>query len=148
MQNKRDTKIFCNLKWHKKFWHILIKDIVSPRSVNFDFNSILDPTIRIGLKLSLKGVFGIKSENVIKREFKGKDKDNVKGYFLKLFGIEKKLNWKGIGNTFFKILIYLFQYYSQSHKSIEENPFMSKVFSTLQTIKISWQHFLCSPASH
>ena len=68
-----------------------------------------------------KGVFGINSKNVLEREFKGKGKDN--------------------GNTFFKILIYLFQYYSPSHKSIEKNPFMSKVFSTLQTTKISWQHF-------
>lgn len=36
-----------------------------------------------------KGVFGIMSENIMEREFKGKGEDKVKGYFLKLFGIEK-----------------------------------------------------------
>ena len=36
-------------------------------------------------------MFGIKSENVMERKFKGKGKNKVKGYFLKLYGIEK--NW-------------------------------------------------------
>ena len=47
-------------------------------------------------------MFGITSENVMEREFKGKGKDKVEGYLLKLFGIEKKLNRKGSWKHIFK----------------------------------------------